>query len=227
MQRWWNLSKLVINTLVGLILVIFQLHNLHPPPSLLPPSLLPPSLPPPLLSAGEKIDLQKTVCEEWVSSFCLEGNYKNLGESFAWRHEWKWPDSIFWLTNVFASNLNTITLKLFHNHGGIYRFRKKFKKDSGEINPLWVHGNMRGCILEVYCEKLGWLIDSMFCLPFCWSWPEGWDNFQKRQNSRKWGDWFWNGGYRHLGTVVLEVKQNFMQRLSAYLLLFLWQKNSF
>ena len=40
-----------------------------------------------------------------------------------------------------ANNLNTITLKLFHNHGGIYRFRKKFKKDSGEINPLSVHRN--------------------------------------------------------------------------------------
>ena len=43
----------------------------------------------------------------------------------------------------------TKNLKLFPNHGGIYRFRKKSKKDSGEINPLGVHRNMRGCILEV------------------------------------------------------------------------------
>ena len=50
---------------------------------------------------------------------------------------------------VFASNLNTINLKLFRNHGGIPRFKKKFKKDSGEINPLGSHRNMRGCILEV------------------------------------------------------------------------------
>ena len=30
-------------------------------------------------------------------------------------------------------------LKLFRNHGGIYKFRKKVKKDSGEINPLGVY----------------------------------------------------------------------------------------
>ena len=42
-----------------------------------------------------------------------------------------------------CSSSNTINLKLIHNHGIIYRFRKKFKKDSGEINPLGVHGYMR------------------------------------------------------------------------------------
>ena len=41
-----------------------------------------------------------------------------------------------------CSSLNTINLKLFRNHGGIYRFRKKFKKGSGEIKPLGVHRNM-------------------------------------------------------------------------------------
>ena len=35
-----------------------------------------------------------------------------------------------------------------------YRFGKKFKKDSGEENPLGVHRNIRGCILEVNCEEL-------------------------------------------------------------------------
>ena len=40
-----------------------------------------------------------------------------------------------------CSDLNTINLKLFHIYGRIYRFRKKFKKDSGEINPLSVHRN--------------------------------------------------------------------------------------
>ena len=39
-------------------------------------------------------------------------------------------------------------MKLFYNHGGIYRFRKKFEKDPGEINPLGVHKNMRVRILE-------------------------------------------------------------------------------
>ena len=60
------------------------------------------------------------------------------------------------LTHKCIAIINTITLKLFHNHGGIYRFRKKFKKDSGEINPLGVHRNMRGSILEINCEGLGW-----------------------------------------------------------------------
>ena len=41
-----------------------------------------------------------------------------------------------------CSSLNTINLKLFGNHGGIYRFRRKFKKDSGEIKPSGVHRNM-------------------------------------------------------------------------------------
>ena len=49
-----------------------------------------------------------------------------------------------------------MNLILFCNHGGIYRFRKKFKKDSGEINPLGVYKNTRGCILEVNCEGIGW-----------------------------------------------------------------------
>ena len=35
-----------------------------------------------------------------------------------------------------------INLKLFDNHGEIYRFRRKFNKDSGEIKPLGVHRNM-------------------------------------------------------------------------------------
>ena len=43
-------------------------------------------------------------------------------------------------------------MKLFCNHGGIYRFRRKFKKDSGEIKPLGVHRNMTiGNLQFVYC----------------------------------------------------------------------------
>ena len=55
-----------------------------------------------------------------------------------------------------CSNLDTINLKLFRNHGGIYRLKKKFKKDSGEVNPLGVHRNVRVSILEISCEGLGW-----------------------------------------------------------------------
>ena len=43
-------------------------------------------------------------------------------------------------------------MKLFRNHGRIYRFRRKFKKDSGEIKPLGVHRNMTvGNLQFVYC----------------------------------------------------------------------------
>ena len=96
---------------------------------------------------------ENAVREEWAISLS-GGNDKNLQESLAWGHEQKWTDSVFWLTNVVASI--TINLKLFCNHAGIYRFRKKIKKDSGEINPLGVHRNMKGCIFEVYCEWQGW-----------------------------------------------------------------------
>ena len=36
--------------------------------------------------------------------------------------------------NLSSCNINTINVKLFPNHGGIYRFEEKFKKHSGEIN---------------------------------------------------------------------------------------------
>ena len=40
--------------------------------------------------------------------------------------------------------------------GGIRKFEKKIKKYSGEINPLGIHRNIRGCVLEVNSEGLGW-----------------------------------------------------------------------
>ena len=64
--------------------------------------------------------------------------------------------SFFRFTNVFASNLNTISLQLFCNHGGICRFRKNLKKDFGEINHLGVHRNIRDCVLEINSEELTW-----------------------------------------------------------------------
>ena len=53
----------------------------------------------------------------------------------------------------FFSNLNTINIKLFH--GGTYRFQK-FKKCTGEINPLGIHRNMRECILKFKSKGLLW-----------------------------------------------------------------------
>ena len=63
---------------------------------------------------------------------------------------------MFRFTNLFASNLNTINLKLFRNLGGIYRFEKIFEKYSGEISLLGVHRNVGWCFVEVNFEELGW-----------------------------------------------------------------------
>ena len=59
LQPWWNLSKLVNNTLTSLAFVIFQLHN-----------------PPLFLLSGKRFS-EIPVRSIWVISFYL-------GESFAW-----------------------------------------------------------------------------------------------------------------------------------------------
>ena len=46
---------------------------------------------------------------------------------------------------------------------------------AGEIKPLGVDRNM---IIS------NW---QYVCLLFCWSWSKGWDKFQKREDSKKWG----------------------------------------
>ena len=136
MQKWRNLSKLVSHAFVNFGNSFNSI--------ILSPFLL------------RKKYLQKTL-------FGRNGKF-----SSAWRRMIKtWGRILlggmikneqiqFFDSQMYCNNLNTITLKLFHNHGGIYRFRKKFKKDSGEINPLRVHRNMRVCILEINCEGLGW-----------------------------------------------------------------------
>ena len=50
-----------------------------------------------------------------------------------------------WVWNVFATMVGYTGL-----------IEKKIKKYSGEINPLGVHRNIRGCILELNSEGLGW-----------------------------------------------------------------------
>ena len=49
-----------------------------------------------------------------------------------------------------------MNLKLFRNHGGIYRFKKKFNKYYGEIKLIGVHRNIRVCILKIDSDGLGW-----------------------------------------------------------------------
>ena len=60
----------------------------------------------PLLYRGKNRSPENAVRVEWVISFCL-------GES--WGNKQKWKGSVFWLTNVCSSNLNTINLNIFQS----------------------------------------------------------------------------------------------------------------
>ena len=136
MQRRWNLSKLVTNIFVNFgnsfNSIIFS--PLSPQEKYLQKTLF--------RRNGQFQSAWRIMIKTW-GRVLLGGMIKN-------------EQIQFFDSQMYCNNLNTITLKLFHNHGGIYRFRKKFKKDSGEINPLRVHRNMRVCILEINCEGFGW-----------------------------------------------------------------------
>ena len=68
LQGWWNLSKLVINTLVNF-------------DSFLNSIIVSP------LSAKEKISSGNAVREEWAIPVCLGDNCQNIGESFTLGYE--------------------------------------------------------------------------------------------------------------------------------------------
>ena len=121
--HWFNFSKFFDS--------IILLHHLPPPP--------PPPTHTPLFLLTKNKSSENALLGEWVIFFYLGSNDKNWGRvllSSICKNV-----SIF-LIHIFASNLNTRNLKLFHNHGGICRFRKTLKKDSGEINPLGIHKNI-------------------------------------------------------------------------------------
>ena len=135
LKRWWNLSKLKTHTSVNFG-IFFNFIILSPP-----------------FSSGS---LQKTLSDRngqfpsaWGIMIKTWGRVSIEGMS-------KNEKIQFLAHKCICSNLNTINLKLYSNHGGIYRFMKKFKKDSGGIDLLGVHRNMRGCILEINCELVGW-----------------------------------------------------------------------
>ena len=136
MQRWWNLSKLVRNTFINFGNSFNSI--------IISPFLL------------RKKYLQKTLFgsnEQFSSAWKI---MIKAWERVLLRPMIKNKQIQFFDSQMYFNNLNTITLKLFHNHEGIYRFRKKFKKDSGEINPLLVHRNMRMWIFVTNCKGLGW-----------------------------------------------------------------------
>ena len=173
LKIWWNLSKLVTNTLVNF-------DNFFNYIILSPVSLL-----------RKKISSENAVREEWAIPVCV-----GVIMMKTWRRVllggWVKLKRFNFLTHkCICSSLNAMNLKLSRNYGEINRFRRKFKKGTGDIKPLGVQRNM---IIN------NW---QYVCLLLCWSWPNGWDNFQKKEDSRKWDDWFGNSGYRHLRTLVL------------------------
>ena len=153
MQKWWNLSKLVTNNLVSF--GNFFSYIILSPLFLLRKKYLQ------IMLFGRN----GQVPSAWGIMIKAWGRVLLGGMSKIEQMTYK----------CICSSLNTINLKLFRNHSGIYRFRKKFKKDSGEIKPLRVYRNLmigdRQCV----------------CLLFCWSWSNAWDNFQKREGAESGG----------------------------------------
>ena len=45
----------------------------------------------------------------------------------------------------------------------------------------------KGVFLKLIVKDYGGNVQYV-CLPFCWSWPEGWDDFQKGGGSRILGE---------------------------------------
>ena len=135
MQRWWNLSKLVTNTLVKFGNFFNCIIRSHP------------------LSAQEKVSSENVIGRNAqfpsVWGIIVKTWRRILLEGMSKIEQIQFFDSPMYL-------FETINLKLFDNHGEIYRFRRKFNKDSGEIKPLGVYRNM----------KIGnW---QYVCLLFCW-----------------------------------------------------------
>ena len=135
MQKWWNCDQYLLKFNFG-----------HFSASWSSPFLL------------GKTRFSKKRCLGEIYNFLLPGvvMIRIWGRSLLRDMSKKWTASVFWLRNVFSSNLNSMNLKLFCNHGMIYSFGKKFKKYSGEMNPSGVHRNMRGCVREVNSEGIEW-----------------------------------------------------------------------
>ena len=88
----------------------------------------------------KKISSENAVREEWAIPVCVGVIMMKTWGRVLLGGMSKIEEIQFLTHKCICSNL--INLKLFGNHGGIYRFRRKFKKDSGEIKPLGVHRNM-------------------------------------------------------------------------------------
>ena len=105
-----------------------------------------------------------SICS-YISQDC---HGKKRWERFARRYD-KYQLSTFCLANPFFTYLNTIYLKIFHDHRRIYRFPRK--------QNLWRDENSMGSIeiedvsVKVILKNcsINWQL-----LKICWSWPGGW-----------------------------------------------------
>ena len=123
LQIWWNVSKLVTNGLVsfGNFFNFIILSPLY----LLRKKYLQKML---FGRNGQFSSAQAIMIKSWET--ILLGSMSKI-------------EQIHFLTHkCICGSLNTINVKLSCNHGGIYRFRRKFKKDSKEVKPLGVHRKM-------------------------------------------------------------------------------------
>ena len=89
LQRWWNLSKLLIDTFVNFGNFFNSI----------------------ILSPQKKISSKNAVREELAIPVCLEDNDKNLVESFARKAWLKMNRFNFLSQKCICRNLNTITLE--------------------------------------------------------------------------------------------------------------------
>ena len=79
---------------------------------------------PSYLKKIQNIQNIKNLMLQIIFIFLIECEGVLTGEGRAWL---KMP-----IFNTFSRNVNTVNLKIFPNHGGTYRFERKFKKHSGE-----------------------------------------------------------------------------------------------
>ena len=120
MQKWWNLSKLETNNLVSF--GNFFNYIILSPLFLLRKKYLQIML---FGRNGQVPSAWGTMIKAWGR--VLLGGMSKI-EQMTYK--------------CICSSLNTINLKLFRNHSGIHTFRRKLKKDSGEIKPIGVNRNM-------------------------------------------------------------------------------------
>ena len=75
--------------------------------------------------------------------------------------------------NAVSRNINTIILKIFCNHGGIYKFERKSSKYSGERLSSME-------FMQIWKDVSLWLVlkeksGNQHSLPFVWFWPRNWN----------------------------------------------------